>query len=217
MKFSKEGGHPHIVQQPEENLQKRPHEELNYLEKNKKQKLDIDSTVSTRSKPKDVPVELETETKINNPTEPLSENNDNPKSKQHISDNPGHGFRGKHKDPNSNSPIEAKRTKLREMKQKDSPDTKKSEADAMQTMVASPIGTSEDTSSSTVHNNPGPEVSPASTKDVVPSIPTPQSSTPTSTLQPKKRGRPRKVILEKFSPISFRNLCQTFPSLLLLN
>ncbi|CAG9827391.1 unnamed protein product [Diabrotica balteata] len=48
VKFSKEGGH-HIVQQGDDNPLKRHQEELPVPEKNKKQKVDTDAVVSTRS------------------------------------------------------------------------------------------------------------------------------------------------------------------------
>ncbi|CAG9858426.1 unnamed protein product [Phyllotreta striolata] len=50
VKFPKEGGHPHIVQQPgDDNSPKRSHDENSGSEKNKKQKVESDSVISTRS------------------------------------------------------------------------------------------------------------------------------------------------------------------------
>lgn len=196
MKFSKGGGHPHIVQQPEESQQKRPHEEPNHLEKNKKQKIEQDSNVPTRLKQKEH-IEVQTETKKNNPTEPDSETNDNPNPKQQTSDNPGHGGRGKHKDTNVSSPIESKRTKLKESKQRENNlEIIKTEDVAESPIAASPVSTTEDTDDGAVHN-PGPQpILPVSTPDVSMSNPSETESPIVPILtppQPRKRGRPRKV------------------------
>lgn len=194
VKFSKEGGHPHIVQQPEESPQKRPHEDSTGLEKNKKQKVENDSIISTRSKQKDHVVEPQTE---NNPSEPVSENSQHSKTKLHITDNPGHGGRGKHKDSSSNSPIETKRSKLRESKQKDNPESKQAEEEvAESTVAASPLTTADDSISNLSHN-PGPYSTPISTPEVVACNPTPASSDAPVTPTPRKRGRPRKVNISK--------------------
>lgn len=106
VKLSKEGGHPHIVQQQnEDSPQKRPIDESNHVDSNKKQKID-------------------SELLIDNPPDQPADKIDSPKPKQN--DNPGHGTRGKHKQDASAaiSPPEAKRGKLKDSKQqKDHPDT----------------------------------------------------------------------------------------------
>lgn len=205
VKFSKEGGHPHIVQQSEEAQQKRPHEEPNHIEKNKKQKLDQqDTNVSTRSKQKEH-IESQPETKKNNPSEQTTESNDNPKPKQSFTDNPGHGGRGKHKDANVNSPIESKRSKLRESKLKDNTEVTKVEDVEESAVVNSPVTTTEDIGSTSVHN-PGPEpITPRPTPEFSLSNPSSESSTPLTPIltppQPRKRGRPRKVNMFSYSII----------------
>lgn len=183
VKFSKEGGHPHIVQQPEE-TQKRPHDDPNHVEKNKKQK--VEAELSTRSKQKEH-IEIQ-----NNPFDQVPENIDNnTKIKLPIPDNPGHGSsRGRRRDSGSSSPIESKRNKLKETKPKDNPDMKKilvAEV-AESVTVSSPL-----TEDAVVPDNPGPNTTPIPTPDVSISTPASEVNTPVVTPQPRKRGRPRKV------------------------
>ncbi|XP_057670969.1 titin-like isoform X1 [Diorhabda carinulata] len=121
VKFSKEGGHPHIVQQlGDESNQKRPHEET--VDKNKKLKVDMESVVATRSKHKDHDV-------IDNKS------------------NPGPELRTKHKDHSLESPVEVKRTKKdnfnEKLKVKD-PDT---DVCVIESKIDSPIIISEDSRS----------------------------------------------------------------------
>lgn len=199
MKFSKEGGHPHIVQQPDETQQKRPHEEPNHLEKSKKQKLDQhDVNSSTRSKQKDHVMEPQIETKKNHPSDQPPDTSENPKPKPQFTDNPGHGVRGKHKDGNVNSPIESKRSKLKESKHKEhNPDVTKTE-DVSESAVVNSPPTAAVEISNTPNNNPGPEpATPLPIPETPVLNPPLETSTPITPIltppQPRKRGRPRKV------------------------
>lgn len=210
VKFSKEGGHPHIVQQNEqENLQKRPHEDQNHLEKNKKQKVDVvESIISTRSKQKEHAVDGHAEVKESDPSSPVMDTqSDNSKSKQPQTtltnpDNPGHGLRGKHKDQISNSPMEAKRSKLKESRHKTNlvePEKVEINNPNIVSPVASPLDTAPEATALVYQIPAPPAVTPVSTPEIgsVASTPGSEASTPSSTNttpQPKKRGRPRKVI-----------------------
>lgn len=194
VKFSKEGGHPHIVQQTEqENHQKRPHDEPNHVEKTKKQKVEVEPTptMSTRSKQKEQAIEASpSDSKKNNLSSPAVHDS------VAVHDNPGHGSRGKHKDSSTNSPIEAKRSKLKETRHKNNPiEAETVEKDVpvdvagggVASVAASPAGSLEESTPAAT-----PLVTPAST----PEVPNPGSetlNTPTPPAMPKKRGRPRKV------------------------
>ncbi|XP_074037762.1 PHD finger protein enhancer of yellow 3 [Leptinotarsa decemlineata] len=216
VKFSKGGGHAHIVQQLEE-THKRPHEDQTAPEKNKKQKVENESTMSTRSsRHKEVAVEIALEAKSRHKEHA---DGSDMKLKQKDIENPQfEAIRSsKHKDLSQDSPTEPKRLKLSEFPVRASRCSSKSrqreietteEIQIIETKLNSPIVISEDSRS----QDSGSVILIDESKEE-PSFNltlqklgtdspkgTPKSdsvmTTPSTTPTPKKRGRPRKVPIE---------------------
>ncbi|CAH1160050.1 unnamed protein product [Phaedon cochleariae] len=197
VKFSKEGGHPHIVQQVEEGS-KRPYEEHGVQEKSKKQKVEVESIISTRSRHKE---------------QVQAEGND-AKSKKDT-ENPH-----KHKDASHDYHVETKRAKKDDnigRSRRSSSRTRQKDVDnsdeiqIIEPKLNSPIVISEDSRSqdssviilddykedsasdlSLLGINPDSLKGTPVRSDSGLSVHSASSTTPS----PRKRGRPRKVPVE---------------------
>ncbi|XP_028133639.2 titin isoform X1 [Diabrotica virgifera virgifera] len=178
VKFSKEGGH-HIVHQGDDNPLKRPQEELPVPEKNKKQKVDTDSVVSTRST-RNKEYHEGGEIKSNSATE----------------------SKVSHRDQSLECPIEAKRSRKEnindKLKQKENDNA---EIQIIESKVDSPITISEDSrsqdSGSVILLDDGKDDSISSIdagKNVSlrGSLSVAKSNTPSPVL--RKRGRPKRSL-----------------------